>query len=208
VRVEALADGLDGLVCCAGIYRSGALVETDEAEMERSFDINVMGAFRIVRAFFSLLAKRGGRVVLIGTELSRCPMPFSGPYTVSKCALQAFADALRRELMFLGLRVSVVQPGAIRTPLLSGARSMVESGKVRALFPAQMEVVGRMLSREWEKGMEPVDVARVVVRALRESRPRAVYRVGNDPFRAMLAILPAGWADWLIRTFLGRRVRG
>lgn len=212
-KIGALTDGLDGLVCCAGIFRAGALVEADEAEMELALDINVMGAFRTVREFFPLLAKRGGRVVLIGSELSHCAMPFNGPYTVSKCALQAYADSLRRELMFIGMRVVVVQPGAIRTPLLSGARPNADGRKDRTLFPAQLDLMRRMLSREWETGMEPADVARVVAHAVHSRRPRAIYRVGNDPFRAMLGRLPAQWTDALIRAFVtlrspDRRARG
>lgn len=204
-RIEAAADGLDGVVCCAGIYRAGALVEADEGEMARSLDVNLLGAFRVVRGFFPLLAKRRGTVVLVGTELSRCPMPFTGPYTVSKCALQAFADALRRELMFLGMRVVVIQPGAIRTPLLRDARAMAEAGTARTLFPAQREVIRRMLEREWDRGGEPADVARVAVRALHAKRPRAVYRVGNNPLRAMLAALPVPWIDALLRAFVRLR---
>jgi NAD(P)-dependent dehydrogenase (short-subunit alcohol dehydrogenase family) len=204
-RIAALADGLDGLVCCAGIFAAGALVETAEEEMARSLDINVMGAFRVVRAFFPLLAKRSGTVVLVGSESSRCAMPFNGPYTVSKCALQACADVLRRELMFIGMRVVAILPGAMRTPFLSGARSMMAGRTARTLFPAQRDLVRRMLLREWETGMEPGDVARVAVRALHARRPRAIYRVGNDPFRAMLGRLPAPWADGLIRAFVSLR---
>jgi NAD(P)-dependent dehydrogenase (short-subunit alcohol dehydrogenase family) len=212
-KIEAMTDGLDGLACCAGIFQAGALVETDEKEMERALAINVMGAFRAVQAFFPLLRRRRGTVVLVGSEMSHCAMPFNGPYTVSKCALQAYADALRRELMFIGMRVVALQPGAIRTPLLSGARSMMEGRKDRTLFPAQFDLMRRMLSREWETGMEPADVARVAVRALHSRKPRAIYRVGNDPFRAMLGKLPASWTDGLIRAFMrlqapGGRARG
>lgn len=204
-RIEAATDGLDGLVCCAGIFRAGALVEAGEREMEQAFDINVMGVFRTVREFFPLLAKRGGRVVLIGSELSHCAMPFNGPYTVSKCALQAYADSLRRELMFIGMRVVVVQPGAMRTPLLSGAHVGIEGRKDQTLFPAQLDLIRRMLTREWETGMEPADVARVVMRALHARRPRAIYRVGNDPFRVMLGRLPARWTDVLLGAFVALR---
>jgi NAD(P)-dependent dehydrogenase (short-subunit alcohol dehydrogenase family) len=129
-------------------------------------------------------------------------MPFNGPYTVSKNALQAYADVLRRELMFLGMRVATVQPGAIRTPLLEGARLKVERAETGTQFSAQLGLVRRMLSREWDRGMESVDVARVIVRALRSRRPRPVYRLGNDPFRVLLGKLPPSWTDYLIRTFL------
>jgi NAD(P)-dependent dehydrogenase (short-subunit alcohol dehydrogenase family) len=204
-RIEALTDGLDGLVHCAGVFAAGALVEADERAMARALDINLMGAFRCVQAFFPHLQRRTGTVVLIGTELSHCAMPFNGPYTVSKSALQAYADALRRELMFIGMRVAVVQPGAIRTPLLSGARPTADGRTGRTLFPVQLALIRRMLSREWETGMEPADVARVVVRAVHARKPRAVYRVGNDPFRAMLGMLPARWTDALLRLFVATR---
>ncbi|MCX7040897.1 MAG: SDR family NAD(P)-dependent oxidoreductase, partial [Spirochaetes bacterium] len=49
-------------------------------------------------------------------------MPFTGPYSMSKRALEAYADSLRRELQSLGIRVSVIQPGAFRTTLLARAR--------------------------------------------------------------------------------------
>jgi NAD(P)-dependent dehydrogenase (short-subunit alcohol dehydrogenase family) len=107
--------------------------------------------------------------------------------------------------MFIGMRVVIVQPGAMRTPLLSGARPMVEGRKDRTLFPEQLDLVRRMLSREWEKGMEPADVARAVVRVLRSRRPQAIYRVGNDPLRGMLALLPAAWTDALIRLYVRLR---
>lgn len=206
-RIEEATDGLDGVVCCAGIYRAGALVEADEGEMARSLEVNLLGAFRVVRAFFPMLAARRGTVVLVGTEMTSCPMPFTGPYTVSKCALQAYADALRRELMFLGMRVAVIRPGAIRTPLLSEARSRADAGTASTLFPVPMAIMRRMLAREWDHGMEPVDVARVAVRALRARRPRAVYRVGNDPLRAMLAALPAPWIDALLCAFIRLQAR-
>lgn len=201
-RVAAVTDGLDGLICCAGIFAGGLLVEAEEKEMSGILDINVMGAFRVVKEMFPLLKSRRGTVVLIGSESSRCAMPFNGPYTVSKYALQGYADVLRRELMLLGVRVTIVQPGAIRTSLLSGARSTIERRQADTAFPAQLGMVRRMLVREWERGMEPTRVAKVILRALRARRVRACYRVGNDPLRAALGKLPASWTDSLIRWFM------
>jgi NAD(P)-dependent dehydrogenase (short-subunit alcohol dehydrogenase family) len=201
-KVAAVTDGLDGLVCCAGIFAGGPLVEADEKEMSGILDINVMGAFRVVKELFPLLKNRGGTIVLIGSESSRCAMPFNGPYTVSKYALQAYADVLRRELMFLGVRVTIIQPGAIRTPLLSGARSTIERRTAGTAFPTQLGLVRRMLSREWETGMQPARVAGVVLRALRARTAKPFYRVGNDAMRVALGRLPASWTDFLIRWFL------
>ena len=204
-KIETITDGLDGVVCCAGIFAGGPLVEADEQEMSRILDVNVMGAFRVVKEFFHLLQKRKGTVVLVGSESSRCAQPFNGPYTVSKSALQAYADVLRRELMFVGVRVTIVHPGGFRTSLLSGARAIMDGKRNGTLFSAQLGVVRRMLSRELEKAMEPAEVARVVVRALGARHPRPCYRVGNDPLWALLAKLPATWTDRLITWFTSRK---
>jgi NAD(P)-dependent dehydrogenase (short-subunit alcohol dehydrogenase family) len=226
-KIERVTDGLDGVVCCAGIFSAGPLVEADEEVMRRILDVNLLGAIRVVREFFPLLRRRVGCVVLIGSESSRCVMPFNGPYTISKSGLDAYAEALRRELMFVGgdapsapggnapsaprgnapgapgvVRVSLVQPGAIRTALLEGVEAEMQRVQRRTLFAAPLARVRRILPREWSRGMQPERVARVVIRALHARQPRARYRVGNDPLRAALGMLPARVADWFIRCFM------
>jgi NAD(P)-dependent dehydrogenase (short-subunit alcohol dehydrogenase family) len=210
-KIERVTDGLDGIACCAGIFSAGPLVEVGEEDMRRILDVNLLGAVRVVREFFPLLRRRAGCVVLIGSESSRCVMPFNGPYTISKSGLDAYAEALRRELMFVegnapaapgAVRVSLVQPGAIRTALLDGVEAEMQRVQRRTLFAVPLARVRRILPREWSRGMQPERVARVVVRALHARRPRARYRIGNDPLRAVLGMLPARVADWFIRCFM------
>jgi NAD(P)-dependent dehydrogenase (short-subunit alcohol dehydrogenase family) len=200
--ISRKAARLDGIACCAGIFRGGALVEVPEADMLASLDVNVMGAFRVAREFVPLLPAPGGRVILVGSEASRCPMPFTGPYTVSKCGLDAFADVLRRELMFVGIRVSVVQPGAIRTALLDAAAHSMRAARRGSAFCEQLQRTLPILARERDKGMDPSRVARVVVRALHTRRPRPFIRVGNNAPRAALGLLPRGVVDLAIRCFM------
>jgi NAD(P)-dependent dehydrogenase (short-subunit alcohol dehydrogenase family) len=121
---------------------------------------------------------------------------------MSKRALDAYADSLRRELVSLGVSVSVIQPGAFRTALLVRAREALDRGTASSPFAAPLDQARKMLGRESEKGMAPDRVARLVVHALECMRPKPRYRVGNDPLRALLAGLPAAWADALIRWFL------
>ena len=152
---------------------------------------------------FPLLARPGGRVVLVSSEAARCSMPFNGPYTISKCALEAYADVLRRELMLLGVAVSVVQPGAFRTRLLEDAAEAFTDRAAGTLFSAHLARVRELVGREWERGMDAGEVARVVVRAVHARTPRALYRIGNDPLRVLLGRIPAWWTDRLIERFGG-----
>jgi NAD(P)-dependent dehydrogenase (short-subunit alcohol dehydrogenase family) len=211
-RLAGVVDRLDGIVCAAGIFAGGPLVEIPEEQVQRAFDVNVMGVFRVVREFYTQLNAAGGRIILISSESTRSVMPFTGPYSMSKRALEAYADSLRRELASLGIRVSVIQPGAFRTALLTRAREALDRGAAGSPFAAPLDRAREMLGREFQKGMAPDRVARLVVHALACARPKPRYRVGNDPLRALLAALPASWADALIDKVLwptarGRRVR-
>lgn len=201
-RIAGLAGRIDGIVCAAGIFAGGPLVEMAEEEVQQALDVNVMGAFRVVREFYPLLDAECGRIVLISSESARAGMPFTGPYAMSKRALEAYADSLRRELSSLGIRVSVIQPGAFRTALLARAREALGRGSAGSPFAGALDRAGQMLDRESKKGMAPDRVARLVVHALACARPRSRYRVGNDPLRALLAGLPAPCADALIGRFL------
>ena len=167
-----------------------------------AFDVNVLGAYRLVREAFPLLSRRAGTVVLISSESARFAKPFNGPYTISKYALEAYADCLRRELLLSGVRVAVVQPGSFHSALLMNAGDSVGTRVENSPFVRQLEMVQRLLRREWETGITAERVARVVVRALFASRPRARYRVGNNRLRAFLRLLPARIADMLIRRFM------
>jgi NAD(P)-dependent dehydrogenase (short-subunit alcohol dehydrogenase family) len=199
--VEAVTEGLDGLVCCAGIFTGGPLVEAPEETIRHALEVNLMGVSRTVRELFVLLALEKGTIVAVSSEATRCAMPFNGPYTVSKCALEAYCDVLRRELMFTGVRVAIVQPGAIRTPFLESARVSLSRSAVGSRFAALLGKAILVLSSDRDTSQSPRAVASVIVRALRAPRPRARYRVGNSPLRALLGWLPAAWTDALIRRF-------
>lgn len=190
---------LDGLACCAGVFTGGPLAEASEAALLRAFDVNVMGAYRLVAEAFPHLARRGGTVVLISSESARFAMPFNGPYTVSKYALEAYADCLRRELLLTPVRVAIIQPGSFRSGLVTAAGSAVGGPAEGSPFIRQVEMVRRILVKEWNRGMDPETVARVVVRALLADRPRARYRVGNNRLRVLMRFLPTRAADAVIR---------
>ena len=200
--VEAVADGLDALVCCAGVFTAGPLVEASEASMMQALEVNLMGVSRTVRELFPLLARRSGVIVAVSSESARCAMPFNGPYTVSKYALEAYCDVLRRELQFVGVRVVIVQPGAFRTGFLDDARRSLGDSRAGSLFGAYLSRALQVLSHDRHTSMPPDRVAATVLRAVRSRRPRARYRVGNHPLRVALGKLPAAWADGLIRRYL------
>lgn len=201
-KIAAEGGGLDGLVNCAGVIRCGPLVEISEADVSAVMDVNVLGAFRATRALFPCLKARRGRVVNVSSEAARMAAPFNGPYSMSKYALEAYSDALRRELSLLGMKVVIVQPGATRTALMEGSAPSLDRAIEGSQFAKAIGRIRDLAAKEKDKCVEPEAVARVVVRALTAHRPRLRYRVANDPFRRAVEFLPAGVADALIGMML------
>jgi NAD(P)-dependent dehydrogenase (short-subunit alcohol dehydrogenase family) len=117
--VTRATDRLDAVVNFAGILGIGPLVEIPTADFRRVLDVNVVGTFQVNRALFPLLQAGKGRIVLMSSETGWQPsMPFNGPYAMSKHAVEAYGDSLRRELLMLGVAVVKIQPGAFRTGMV------------------------------------------------------------------------------------------
>ena len=96
-KISEKFSAIDGIVNNAGIFVGGPLVELEARAIEKILSVNVLGAFNITKVFFPMLFTTKGRVVNIGSEVGRFAFPLNGPYSMSKFALEAFSDSLRRE---------------------------------------------------------------------------------------------------------------
>lgn len=118
---QALAERnikLDAVFVNAGIAKFSAFADVDEALWDQTFDINVKGAYFQIQALLPAL-NRGASIVLNGSINAHVGMPQSSVYAASKAALISLAKTLSAELLPLGVRVNVVSPGPISTPLHS-----------------------------------------------------------------------------------------
>ncbi|MGZ8287684.1 MAG: SDR family oxidoreductase [Telluria sp.] len=107
---------LDAIFLNAGIAKFAPFLEIDEALWDQSFDVNVKGAFFTIQALTPLL-NSGAAIVLNGSINAHIGMPSSSVYAATKAALISFARTLSSELLPLGVRVNVVSPGPVATPL-------------------------------------------------------------------------------------------
>ncbi|MHB8243448.1 MAG: SDR family oxidoreductase [Solirubrobacteraceae bacterium] len=209
VREQTAAGGLDGLVNNAGIGISGPLELISDEDLRRQFDVNLFGQVAVTRAMLPALRTAGGRIVLVSSIGGRVTMAFSAPYAASKHALEAVGDALRVELRSSNVKVALVEPGSVATPIWDKSRVEAESvtvppelqqqyGHVQAAMDKAMQSTAR-------RGVPPEDVAATIERALTSGRMRARYVVGRDA-RAMLAakrLLPDLIFDRFARRALG-----
>lgn len=185
VSLQLGHDGLDGLVNVAGVGKVRPVEYMTQNGLLEIFDINVFGQIAVTQAFLPLLRKAGGRIVNISSIGAHIAIPFGSLINASKAAFGIFSDTLRLELHPFGIHVSVVEPGAIKTPAVDKTLGDVEA-VIRSLPPQGAAQYGEMLrvfargayEREMN-GSSPDVVAEAVHHALTATRPRTRYRVGK-----------------------------
>ncbi len=109
---------IDILINCAGVMFYHSVEKAPEQEWDQMIDVNIRGVLNTVGAVAPLMAARGsGHVVNISSDAGVRPFPGLAVYTGTKYFVEGFSSSMRLELKDKGLRVTVVQPGDVRTPL-------------------------------------------------------------------------------------------
>lgn len=202
--------GLFGLINNAGIAVAGPLEAVPIHNLRRQLEVNVIGQVAVIQAFLPLIRQAHGRIVNMGSIAGRAAMPLMGPYSASKFALEAITDALRLELQQWGIHVTIVEPGAIATPIWD--KSGKDAADLEAATPAELcslygalvAGVRKVVGEAAKRAIAPDAVAKVVEEALASSRPRTRYLVGSDAkLRAlMVKLLPDRLSDKLLTWIL------
>jgi NAD(P)-dependent dehydrogenase (short-subunit alcohol dehydrogenase family) len=185
--VDAIAalGHLDILVNNAGCSLFGAIEEVELAEAEAVFATNVFGPMAVVQAALPhMRARRKGVIVNISSGCGVNAVPGIGVYSASKFALEGLSEALAMEVQPFGLKVMIVEPGAINTRFIShGTRN--SSRRLDAYAP--LSGAGKeVLNAYYEVGGEPPEtVAKAILGALASPEPPLRLMLGRDN-RAMI----------------------
>lgn len=134
-RKRAWTWDVDILLNNAGISEGGSTVDIPEERLLRQFDVNVFGPVLLTQGFAKkMAARKSGKIVFMSSVAGLTTDPFTGAYSGSKHAVEAFADALDQELAEFGVTVATVNPG----PFLTGFNdTMFEEWKTWGDDPSQ-----------------------------------------------------------------------
>jgi NAD(P)-dependent dehydrogenase (short-subunit alcohol dehydrogenase family) len=210
--IEALdGEALAGLINNAGIVVGGMLEFLPLDALRHQMEVNVIGQIAVTQALLPSLRKARGRIVNIGSVSGLVSGPFSGAYSASKFALEALTDSLRLELRPWKIKVSIIEPGFIQTPIASKSLAAAEAfrGQLPAealqLYGTALRTYGDAIQREVPKAAPTEVVVKAVVHALTARRPRTRYVVGGrSRFQiGLVRALPDRWRDALIVRVLG-----
>jgi NAD(P)-dependent dehydrogenase (short-subunit alcohol dehydrogenase family) len=197
--------GIAGLVNNAGIVAPGPLELLSATDLRRVLEVNVIGQVSTTQAFLPLLRLCRGRIVFVSSLAGRVASPLTGSYCASKFALEALSDVWRMELHTSGISISVIEPGAVATPIWS--KSLTASS---ALFDAMPEVarlryerltngVRNWAERSSQRGIPMDEVTGAVIHAVSAERPKTRYAVGRGSrLYTLLRFLPDRLRDRLI----------
>jgi NAD(P)-dependent dehydrogenase (short-subunit alcohol dehydrogenase family) len=212
-QIQSAAEGVEelhALVNNAGIAIAMPLEFVPLDELRHQLEVNLIGQVAVTQAFLPALRRSRGRIVFVGSIAGKSALPFLGPYAASKHALEAVADSLRLELRPWEIRVSIVEPGSIKTPIWTrGAHKADEllsaDDRAAELYGDRVAAFRRVAVKRGAGGAPAEKVAEVVETALTAERPRARYLVGKDArIRAGVERLPARARDRVYERLLLR----
>lgn len=210
VRAALKGGTLDGLVNNAGIAVFGPLLELSIGDFRRQIEINLTGQVIVTQAFAPLLGAdaslkgESGRIVMMSSVSGRRAFPFVGPYAASKHALEGLSESLRRELMLFSIKVIVIGPGVIDTPIWEKADGADSSGYKNSPFLPALERVRAVMAAMSKKGLPPERVGELVHFALTTPSPLIRYAIVPNRLQQLIQrILPWRLLDRIIAGRLG-----
>ncbi len=204
-KVEKTLQGknLFGLVNNAGISVPGPLMHIPLEQVKYQMDVNFFGLLKVTQIFLPFLGtdkeRKGkpGRIINISSVSGLKSFPFVGPYAASKHALEAISDSLRLELLMYGIKVIVIEPGNVLTPIWDKIPDL-SIYKHTGYFPI-LKYAFDNISRSKKKSLSDRAIAGVIHIALTKVKPKIRYLVIKNKFLnwTFYSLLPDKFVAWL-----------
>jgi len=207
--IERSGVPLNAVVNNAGIGLGGPLEVLDVNEIQKVYDVNVLGYIRIIQVFLPHLRQTAGRIVNMSSLAGLIGIPFAIPYSSSKFAVEGMSDGLRRELSRQHISVSLIEPGPIDTAIWEKSLRRSFGGGAHAspllkLYTPRAGSFEDLMRRVQKHALPVVRVEGAVVHALESPRPKIRYTISRRAAltRLFLRMLPERTVDFLVCRYL------
>jgi NAD(P)-dependent dehydrogenase (short-subunit alcohol dehydrogenase family) len=207
-EVEREEGAVGALINNAGYSQSGAIETVPMEKVRAQFETNVFGLVRMCQLVLPGMRRQGyGRIVNLSSMGGRLTFPGAGFYHASKYAVEAVSDALRFEVEGFGIKVSIIEPGLIRTRFADAAVGSMDR-QDDGPYAGFDEAVARATTENYEQGPisrlagEPEAVAEAIEQAISARNPRSRYAVTPSAhlFIGLRGLLPDGAWDAALKT--------
>jgi NAD(P)-dependent dehydrogenase (short-subunit alcohol dehydrogenase family) len=187
-RVHALSESVDVVMNVAGISTWGAVEALEHRHWRRTVDVDLMGPIHVIETFLPpmIAARRGGQLVNVSSAAGLFGLPWHAPYSAAKFGLRGVSEVLRFDLRRQKIGVTLVCPGAVRTPLV---------GTVEIVGVDREHPKMRALTDRFERhAVSPEHVAAKIVAAVKRNR----YLVLTSP-DTVIGVFGQNYAPLLYR---------
>jgi NAD(P)-dependent dehydrogenase (short-subunit alcohol dehydrogenase family) len=194
---------IDVLVNNAGIGSAGAAEESSVAQAQDVFDINVFGVIRMSNAVLPHMRAQGsGRIINISSIVGFMPQPYMAVYAASKHAVEGYSESLDHEVREHGVRVLLVEPAWTSTAFDANS---VQPDLPLQVYAKQRHVFEQYMAAAVKDGDDPAVVARQIVAAATDAKPKLRYAAGARTARVhtMRRLVPARMFDQQLRKLNG-----
>jgi len=174
------AGEIDVLVANAGYGLIGGVEETSDAELREQFEVNFFSVMSLLRAVLpGMRQRRSGHIIAISSVSGLVGWPSLGPYSASKFALEGAMETLAQEVAPLGIAVTLIEPGGLRTDF--STRSRRQSARVIADYDDTVGQSRRLLADHagGEAG-DPVKAAHAILAVADHPEPPLRLLLGED----------------------------
>jgi NAD(P)-dependent dehydrogenase (short-subunit alcohol dehydrogenase family) len=190
---------IDVLVNNAGMGTIGAVEESSVAQAQDMFNVNVFGVMRMTKAVLPHMRAQGhGRIINLSSVVGFLPAPYMAAYAASKHAIEGYSESLDHEVREYGVRALLVEPAYTSTGFEAN------SPRPDAPLPVYAErrrAFDRVMETAIKDGDDPAIVAKVIVAAATDAKPKLRYTAGTLAGRAstLRRVVPAWAFDRQIR---------
>lgn len=203
---------LDCLFNNAGIANSGTIEFLSLDKFRKQIEINFIGPVAMTQLFIPLLRESSvPRILFTGSAAGILAKPMMSSYSASKFALESFVDALRLELAPWNFKVSIFEPGKIKTEIYRKTKEELDRDQLNispeevSLYSDLLDVARYNIEHADEQSSEVGEVVEVFIHALESKNPKARYAVGGDAkMQSLIAKLPDRIRDWFIKTKINK----
>lgn len=210
VRAAVGEAGLFALINNAAVMIPSPLEVLDLDILHRQMAVIVEGPILMMQAFIPLLRQAQGTIINMGSIAGRIALPVYGPYHIAKFALEGMSDTMRQELRPDGVRVVVIEPGAIDTPIWDTVNDHARTiyahvdPQQLARYQPMIDKINKTNSAAVSRALPPEAVAKLIARIITTRNPRARYTIGMDGVLVSRVVwmLPASWRDWVANKLL------
>ena len=203
-------EALAGLVNNAGVAMGGPINLIDTDVFRKQFEVNFFGLIEVTKTFLPMLgavknSMQQGKIINISSISGRRAHPFVAPYTASKFAVEAFSDALRREMLLYGVDVILIEPGPIKTAIWDKVPDLDDNEFTGSDYEHSLRKFYKMFIEMGKKGFDADIIGNRVKEILQDPYPKTRHVITPNRFInfTLPGILPDRIFDKLVGKGLG-----